>query len=808
MDKERSPIATVKIKSGDRSQRNDTATGKRRWFRRIDWGRTLVGIWAIAATATTALDLGVVQLLERQVQTVFFGIRGPVAAPEDIVILAIDETSLSQGEFFRADPQQYAYSEPIQSWPWQRAAYAIAIEKLMNAGAKAVAIDVIFSTPGSYGEADDRRLAQAMQEYEGRVVLAAKYAELETPQGFQTQLTTPLSRFCDGPTCMGSINFYVEPNGRIHRLGEQFLVQLLQNSPLTQAEVLEKLPTFAKTTLQAAQVPYPPSTGDAIFFYGPAQTFQHIPFWHVLDPTVWEANLQSGAYFKDKIVLIGSTAVIHQDFHPAPFSESWLYPDPMPGIEIHANAIATLLTGKVMADAIPQALLRGLLVLLGVAGAGWLLSRPQTPPQRLAWAMGLAITWMAISYGLFVQGRFIVPTALPVGAILLGGFSQLILGSVKEQARKQQLRDTLKQYVTSPIVQEIISQQDDLQDLLRERELAVSGKVLRGRYRIIRVLGSGGFSETYVAEDLQQPGNPHCVVKKLRVVSNDPNTLRLARRLFATEAETLERLGQHDQIPQLFASFEEDHDFYLVQEFIRGYSLAREILPQRSRSEAKVIRMLNDLLEVLKFVHNQGVIHRDLKPLNVIRRESDGKLVLIDFGVAKKITTQLAESNSQTKFTVSVGTPGYMPDEQSAGRPQFNSDIYALGIIGIEALTSCAPHTLNHDAKTGAVIWMNQAPWVAPDLAAVLNKMVHHDFTQRYGSVEEVQSDLAPLLSRLVEPEAVVELSDNSMAIANSPTAIADSFTTSPNLEPIGTTSDEPADNATISLPDDWMKHQ
>jgi CHASE2 domain-containing sensor protein len=788
--KKRPPVSTLIAQPSNRSQQRDTATGKGGWLKRKDWGRAWVAAWAIAATATTALNLGLVQLFERQAQTLFFEMRGVVAPPKEIVILAIDEESLAQGEFFRADPQQHPELAPIESWPWQRTVYATVIDKLMAAGAKAVAIDILFSNPSSYGEADDQQFAQALQKYAGRVVLAAQYAEVETPQGYTTQLTTPLPQLCDVQSCVGSINFLLEPDGRIHQLAEQFLPQLLQNSPPAQAEVLPQIPTFTRSTLQAARVSYPTPTGSSIFFYGPPRTFTHIPFWHVLNSDNWESYLQSGAYFKDKIVLIGSTATSHQDLQPAPFSKTWFYPDPMAGVEIHANAIASLLEGRTIAEIIPQAPLRGLFVFIGVVGAGWLICRPQRPLRRLGWAITLGIIWLGVSYGLFVRGNLIIPTAVPVGAIVLSGFSQLIIGSAKEQVSKQQLRDTLKQYVTSPIVQEIISQQEDLQDLLRERELALSGTILGGRYRITRVLGAGGFSETYIAEDLQRPGKPECVVKQLRVVTNNLKTLKLAQRLFETEAETLERLGQHDQIPQLLASFEEKHEFYLVQELVQGHPLSRELSPHRTVSEPKVLQMLWDILDVLAFVHSEGVIHRDIKPSNIIRRQPDGKLVLIDFGVAKKITTQLAETSGQSQFTVSVGTPGYMPGEQSAGRPQFNSDIYALGMVALQALTGQSPHHLNHDAATGAVIWRNQAPWVRPELADVLDQMVHHDFTQRYRSVQEVQVALAVL------PQ-VTPLTDH--------TDISDSFTAAMNLPTISSTPDEEIEGTTVVLPEDWI---
>jgi serine/threonine protein kinase len=107
----------------------------------------------------------------------------------------------------------------------------------------------------------------------------------------------------------------------------------------------------------------------------------------------------------------------------------------------------------------------------------------------------------------------------------------------------------------------------------------------------------------------------------------------------------------------------------------------------------------------------------------------------------------LAESSSDTKFTVAVGTPGYMPGEQSAGRPHFNSDIYALGVIAIEALTGQNPRMLHHDSKTGTILWKHRVPGLTPALATIVDRMVHHDFTQRYKTAQQVQAAIAPMIS-------------------------------------------------------------
>ncbi|CAN1213443.1 protein kinase domain-containing protein [Tumidithrix helvetica PCC 7403] len=319
------------------------------------------------------------------------------------------------------------------------------------------------------------------------------------------------------------------------------------------------------------------------------------------------------------------------------------------------------------------------------------------------------------------------------------------------------------------------------------------GKVIGGRYKIVSHLGSGGFGETYVAEDLQLPDRARCVVKRLKPASKDSFILQTARRLFETEAKVLHRLGKHNQIPQLLAHFEENREFYLVQELIDGQDLAQELGVSRSSSgvasnaiktEAQVLDFLEDVLQILEFVHQQDVIHRDIKPANLLRRKSDGKLVLIDFGAVKQIYTQLASSQNPqaepTNMTVAVGTVGYMPNEQANGKPRLCSDIYAVGTIAIQSLIGIPPSQIPEDPATGEIAWRQSPPYakvayraeVSPELANVLDKMVRYDFRQRYQSASEALVDVrklrSPLASTMITGNEPRQDSSPSQALTQS----------------------------------------
>ncbi|MBD2577963.1 serine/threonine-protein kinase [Oscillatoria sp. FACHB-1406] len=260
------------------------------------------------------------------------------------------------------------------------------------------------------------------------------------------------------------------------------------------------------------------------------------------------------------------------------------------------------------------------------------------------------------------------------------------------------------------------------------------GQILRQRYKILRQLGEGGFGKTFLAEDLDMPVNPKpkCVVKQLHPQMLDPAMVRR----FEKEGEILYRLGQQNpQIPDVYAYFQENGEFYLIQEFIEGHNLEEEIGTGKRWTEAQTRTFLQEVLEILAFVHKNQVIHRDIKPSNIMRRDRDGKLVLIDFGIVKEIVQGGADPERTSGQTLAIGTPGYMPAEQSTGQPRFSSDIYALGMTAIHALTGVSPDRLQTDER-GEVIWQHLAS-VSPGFAAILSKMTAYYFGDRYANAPE-----------------------------------------------------------------------
>ncbi|MBN3924593.1 serine/threonine-protein kinase [Nostoc sp. NMS4] len=266
--------------------------------------------------------------------------------------------------------------------------------------------------------------------------------------------------------------------------------------------------------------------------------------------------------------------------------------------------------------------------------------------------------------------------------------------------------------------------------------------LLRNRFRVIRVLSDeGGFGRTYLSEDVDKL-NERCVIKQLAPKFQGTWSQKKAMELFAEEAQRLQDLGEHPQIPTLIAYFEQDGCLYLVQQFINGDNLLKELQQRKTYNAREIQSILLDLLPILKFIHDRKVIHRDIKPENIIRNKIDGRLSLIDFGSSKQFTAKV-----QQKSGTSIGSHGYSPLEQIRDGKAFPaSDLFGVGATCFHLLTGNSPFQL----------WMESGyAWVSnwreylrsplnPELDFVIDKLLKKDIHERYQSAEEVLRDLTP----------------------------------------------------------------
>jgi eukaryotic-like serine/threonine-protein kinase len=260
--------------------------------------------------------------------------------------------------------------------------------------------------------------------------------------------------------------------------------------------------------------------------------------------------------------------------------------------------------------------------------------------------------------------------------------------------------------------------------------------LLKDRYRAISFLDSGGMSRNFLAIDTDMPEEKRCVIKQFfpaPQVLDDAEAFEKSIELFQREGEQLGRLGNDStQIPQLFAYLTQERRFYLIQEFIDGQNLLKELDEHGAYSEEKIRKLLDDILPILKFVHDRGVIHRDIKPENIMRRKN-GELVVIDFGMSKHLNSTVMSRGT------TGGTMGYAPPEQiRAGVAYPASDIYALGATCIHLLTDITPDRL-YDFMTNKWTWRQelaeQERQIDDKLANAIDRMLMNEVQDRHQSI-------------------------------------------------------------------------
>ncbi len=309
--------------------------------------------------------------------------------------------------------------------------------------------------------------------------------------------------------------------------------------------------------------------------------------------------------------------------------------------------------------------------------------------------------------------------------------------------------------------------------------------LLNNRYQVLRTLGSGGFGETFLAEDTQMPSLRRCVIKQLKPIANNPQIYQLVQERFKREAVVLEELGRHsDRIPSLYAYFQFKERFYLVQEYIEGDTLTAIIQKQGLLNESVVRDMLVSLLLVLEYVHNQNIIHRDIKPDNIILRHRDNKPILIDFGAVREIMGTIINSQGSAASSIIIGTPGYMSSEQTAGRPVYSSDLYSLGMTAIYLLTGKKPQELEVNPISGELIWHQYALGISPLMIGVIDKVIRYHPRERFASAREMmealQSEVIPVAPTLPYIREVIDTQAPSFVDSSSSTSndvvIKDSF--------------------------------
>lgn len=279
------------------------------------------------------------------------------------------------------------------------------------------------------------------------------------------------------------------------------------------------------------------------------------------------------------------------------------------------------------------------------------------------------------------------------------------------------------------------------------------GQIVDKRYCIIKPISSNILGQIYLAGDTRRPGSPQCVVREIRLNNFNPEHRQIILSLFQKKVEKIDSLSLHDQLPNLLAYFQEENNIYLIEDYIVGSSISEELAIGKPLLETEVINILAEILEILVFIHSQGEIHGQITPKNLIRRASDGKLVLIGFGLEREIKTILELENQPSILndgdTNNSDSSLYISLEQNQGNIHPNIDIYALGIIAIRALTGLSTQDLLQQKRTNnssdlETTWHNLLD-CSPMLANIINKMIGSQTKQRYQSATEVLAELSNL---------------------------------------------------------------
>lgn len=296
--------------------------------------------------------------------------------------------------------------------------------------------------------------------------------------------------------------------------------------------------------------------------------------------------------------------------------------------------------------------------------------------------------------------------------------------------------------------------------------------LLLDRYRILGDLGTGGFGDTFLAEDTYMPSVRRCVIKRLKPIAGRPQIQQMVQQRFQREAAILEELGQlSPQIPELYAYFQLADQFYLVQEWIDGLTLTELVSSEGPLRETVVREILVSLLPVLTTVHSRGIVHRDIKPDNIILRRCDRQPVLIDFGAVKETMATAIDPTGQSRNSMIVGTPGFMASEQAAGRPIYSSDLYSLALTAIYLLTGKMPQELEIDPHSCEIIWDPRPLGLDPTLASVLKIAIESRPHERFSTAREMLAALQGADTAVSQVRSTVTISSSrkSPAIANWP---------------------------------------
>ncbi|MEB3156072.1 MAG: adenylate/guanylate cyclase domain-containing protein [Cyanobacteriota bacterium] len=424
--------------------------------------------------------------LEDQTLT-WLGRRSP---PPDVVLVAVDEATLQQGDWFARQGDSPAWSRGIGSLPWPRAAYGRVAERLLKEGAAVVAVNVTFAGPSSHGVEDDQTMAAILGRHPGRLALAAEMSEATDTLGAGAlSLVRPEAFMALPGLVIGLSNMPLRLPGEPLRHPEAYAGGLLRSQGVTAP------PSLPLAILRLAGRPSRQSDLQSwLHAYGPEGTFRRLSAWEVLDESRWRRHPQRNA-LSGAIVLLGPTLAQGDDGYPTPFG-------PLSGLELLATATANSLTGDGLRPWPEGPWTRG-----GMAAAPPLLvATLALARQGLAWRLSLVGVVLAaqLVLGLVVQQRLHrwLPLLAPAAGLVLLGVLYSGDAYLLEGRERRRLRRTFERYVPPGVVAEILADPAAARGILRGRTLEVTVLFcdLKGFTSLTRERSAAGQSEAHVRQ--------------------------------------------------------------------------------------------------------------------------------------------------------------------------------------------------------------------------------------------------------------------------------------------------------------------
>ncbi len=372
-----------------------------------------------------------------------------------IILIGVDKPVYGPTDFNAAEiKEEPTLSLMQQNFPWSRAVWARLIQKLGDSGAKVIVFDFVFAAPGP----GDDELKQALDKYGDRVVLGYNVGETHTEQRGFRELQLPADdiltlRKTNSPVedpRLGFVNVWPDEDGILRRSyyqqrGDQF-GDLLAPDVILESLDARVLRAYGRTDLIPSGF-----DGRRFRYTGEPGAFISLRIGDVLTPSMWKANFHEGADFKDKIVLVGPTADIFQDYHDSPFSN----PKAMLGPEVHLNIINAALHGEFLQEpSFPAKLF--VIVLAGIC-ALTLCFLVRQPLWRFGAVILVTVVYWWMSYFVFNHGAFSVwLIAIPSVTLASASLITLTYDYFLERLEKRRVRRTLERYVSKDVVKEVL----------------------------------------------------------------------------------------------------------------------------------------------------------------------------------------------------------------------------------------------------------------------------------------------------------------------------------------------------------------